>query len=70
MRFFARCGICQDETEVRGLQTPEQIATLQYSFWMRHEHDPELLQHAREHAASVDSTHPANIPDFVDEDDE
>jgi hypothetical protein len=68
VRFFARCGTCQDETEVRGLQTPEQVATLGYAFWARHDHDPELMMMARERAA--DPSDPANIPDFTDEGDE
>lgn len=62
MRFFGRCGCCNDETEVRGIPNLEQYMTVQYAFWANHQHTPEQVERARARAA--DMTDPANIPDW------
>jgi hypothetical protein len=63
VRFYGRCGVCQDEQEIRGLATVEQVTLVGYAFWSRHEHTPEQ-QAAAARAAANNPADPANIPDW------
>lgn len=44
------CGCCADEMIVGGLDTVDQVMTVQYAFWSRHEHDDEPAASVDKHA--------------------
>jgi hypothetical protein len=67
MRAYMQCGACMDEAEVRGLETVEQVLTVQYAFWARHAHTDEARVELRERMGQPGMADPANIPQPIED---